>query len=778
MSEMHIFRRISQNIRRICALVAICFLITTFGCSHMTAEKHYQSGLDRIQRGEWEKASKELQAAREKESANVLLKMSVDRAYADIAAHYANEGVDRYTSGDFSDAEALFRSALNMDPANALAQDGLRMVDRRKKAQGLFETAQTLDLAGRSTEALQLYRESRKLNPDHVEAADRIRALTTLDADVSDSLDQPVSFNFENVDLIYIFRSLAAVSDMNVLVDQSLTETIPVSVELKNITVKSAMDDLAKTYGILNVSLNNHTILLAEDTPENRNKYMEDHVRLFQLRYADCDNVKEIVAPLIPASVVLSDQRLNAVLVRCNSENMKLAEHLIAAMDIRESEAMVELQVLEIKRDKLQELGVSLGSDPAVRIAPGSELRATNGTQGKLNLSELNEFSSGNLFITMPSMYLDLLKTDAHTRILAQPCLKILNRVPAKLHIGDKVPVKTTTSKYRNTSEETSTYEYRDVGILMEITPRIISGKELAMDLRLEISSIVSENETGHPTIGTREITTTLRLRDNETEVIAGLIRDEERQGVTKVPLLGDIPILGRLFSSVSENFQQTDIVIALTPHLLDKLSLSPSSEDLWHGILTQSKSPSPYNTGRSNINDSVSRHSPVSARPDTPATTSGSTPDDTSAVPDSASDADAAEVFFDPSNSNLEAGNSTVVTVRIRNGFNVAAVPFYVEYDPEIIEIGEIEEGNYLSGDGVATAFLSSNDSEQGRLIIGISRLGASNGVSGDGELMSMEIIGIATGDTVLHFTHQSVKNPSAANIPSTFKDGSVSVN
>ncbi len=684
---------------------------------------------------DWLQAITFLEKALLDDPGNLEIEGKLLRARQSASSELAAKGRNLAEKGKLQDARDMFLTALKYDPANSIAQDGLRKMNRQREIEQTSNVPQSV--SGKK---------------------------------------QLVSFSFEQTKLQDVFQSLAAVSERNILFSSDFPAGKTVSVQLDNISVDAAISYLVKTYDLLRIPLDSNTCLIAADTPENERRFREETVQVFELQYAECEQVKKILDPILKSSVVLAEKRMNAVIVRTDTEQMKLASALIHKMDMREAEVLVELQVLEINRGKFRDLGMNLGQDPLVRLKLAGEIQSDSSSHGALSVKSLGQLNSGRFFLTLPSLYLDMLKQDSATKILAQPNLKILNRVPAHLHIGEKVPVKVTTSRYRNTSEETSVYEYKDIGILMEITPKIISPLELELELKLEVSSIIKENEAGQPTIGTREILTTLRLRHGETEMIAGLIKDEERAGKTHIPLLGEIPLIGRLFSTHTDKESQTDIIVALTPYLMDSCPQNMQTQEIWHG---------------SNPDKIVPRRIPFHDTADPSKSRPGALPanaDDTGDVNDNTDQGSADKnpdesadnpviVRLDPENMQILPGETGKLTVRISQAKNVAGVPFYLTFDPKIVEIGKVEEGPFLSRDGASTAFMSSVDVGRGRLIVGLTRLGSPVGISGSGELLYIEIQGRKQGTSLLRFDHQSVKDPGAKSIPASFIGGQVVV-
>ncbi|MCD4655171.1 hypothetical protein K8T06_14715, partial [bacterium] len=356
---------------------------------------------------------------------------------------------------------------------------------------------------------------------------------------------------------------------------------------------------------------------------------------------------------------------------------------------------------------------------------------------------------------------------------------RIVNRTSARLHIGEQVPIKMSSSLFRDSSEELSSYEYRDVGIVLNLTPKILSESELSLDLKLEVSTILHASEDGHPTIGTREVETTLRLQDGQVEVIAGLLKDEERKGTTRIPLLGDMPVLGRLFASETSEGIQTDIIVSLTPHIMDRRIMTAQDRSLWQGQGTGSRKSYKISSRKSDKSQ-ISSVKGLVLDSDENQTDSGGY-SETSDGDNETSDSEPKEGFVlvavEPDKTSMAPGDASEIKVVIRNANNVGSVPFYIDYDPNVIEIISVREGAFMGSDGVPTAFMSSVNERRGRIIIGLSRIGAVGGISGSGDLVEIVFRGDKIGQSPLAFSHEAVLGPAAENIPAHFSGGTVDV-
>jgi general secretion pathway protein D len=755
-----------------CPAISLALILLS-GCA---ARMQYRQGLNALEKGDYFQAVDYLEKATRQNPENLEISIALERARFSAAAAVMEKAQQCLDEEDYSEAKHFLEMAVLYDPGYPGIRKLLDDIDNRRKAEQAYEEGLRFERENNWSSALQCYRETLRVYPMHEAATDRIETITRIAKTAHTGDPIIVSFQIDDMRLGDVFSALASVAALNLLIDDSVDQDRLLSINLKDVDVLQVMEDIAATYGLMIVKLESNTRILCADIPENRERFGTEDVRLFPLQYADADRIRVLLEPVADMAVVLADERTNAVVVRTRPDQMRLVSELIQALDIRESEVLVEVEILEITRSRLEDIGLDFGENALLRASLGGAVKQS-GSAGTLTLSELSDITGGQIFLTVPSLYMKLIKKDSHTRILAQPRLRIVNRTPARLHIGEQIPIKVTSSLFRNTSEELSSYQYRDVGIVMNMTPRILSASELALDLKLAVSAITREGEEGHPTIGTREVETTLRLRNGEVEIIAGLIKEDERKGSIKLPLLGEVPVLGRLFRSESGQATQTDIVISLTPHILDRRTLMVGDTPLWRGDIRSGHASGPPSSARS-PRASVPGDRVMLDETETPGgTTSGSTGDTSSGSPESEPEAPAITVSVQPVRTELTVNASSDITIDIENAVNVGSVPFYIDYDPNILEILDVREGPFMGSDGMSTVFMSSIDDRRGRIIIGLSRIGAGAGISGSGTLVEITAGGKSPGESPVAFSHESVLDPMAQSIPAVFTDGDVVV-
>jgi len=304
--------------------------------------------------------------------------------------------------------------------------------------------------------------------------------------------------------------------------------------------------------------------------PNNANKqkeYQQTVVRTFQLQNATAKTVAESLRTLLRLKDFVVDEKLNLLMLRESAEMVRLAERVIAAQDIAQPEVMLDVEVLEVSRERLKELGVQLPS--GISLAP-----IGSGTGSVVTLDDLRRLSGTGVAAAVDPLKVNARGVDTDANILANPRIRVVNNEKAKIAIGKRVPsFSTTIVPIGNNGGNAETVTYIDVGLKLDVEPTIYANDEVAIRIGLEVTNIidkqVSKNGTQAYTIGNRSAQTVLRLKDGENQVLAGLINDEDRRTLSKLPGLGDLPLLGRLFGSQLDDKLKSEIVLSITPRLV-----------------------------------------------------------------------------------------------------------------------------------------------------------------------------------------------------------------
>ena len=491
---------------------------------------------------------------------------------------------DRATSGGLQQAERLaatgqadsarqaFLAVLEVDAQNERASAGLLAIERERRQGKLLQDAQKDVDAKRYDPARQRLNAILTEQPNHAGARSLLRevdektAPPVVESGLAKSYRQPITIEFRDAPLKQVFELIARRSGLNFVFDKDVKADAKTSIFLKNSTVESAVYFLLVTNQLEQQVMDANTILIYPNVAAKLKEYQEMVVRTFFLANADAKQVANTLKTILKARDVVADEKLNLVIVRDTPEAIRLAERLIALQDVPEAEVVLELEILEVKRSRLLELGVAWPS--SLTLSPLS----TSGGTG-LKISDLNNLNQRTIGISNLAVTANLNKTDGDANILANPRIRVRNREKAKFVIGDKIPVITTTISPGTGGFASESISYLDVGLTVNAEPTIYLNNEVGIRISLEVSNLgaatITKNGSTLYQIGTRQASTMLQLKDGENQVLAGLINNEERSSGNKIPGLGDIPLLGRLFGSSKDDSQKTEIVLSITPHLV-----------------------------------------------------------------------------------------------------------------------------------------------------------------------------------------------------------------
>lgn len=480
-------------------------------------------------------------------------------------------------AGRFDDAEADYRRALRIDPTNPYAPNGLAAVERDRRHARLVAEAVAALKKGDAAAAEQKAGEVLAQSPGNRGARAVMQQVAARRAqeDVASpvlkaALARPISIEFRDAPLRAIFEVLARGYGINFVFDRDVRPDLRTTIFVRNGNLDEVIRLVLVTNQLDRKVVNENTLLVFPRTPQKLREYQELVVRAFYLANADAKQTAAMLRALVKTRDLYIDEKLNLVVVKDTPEAVRLAEKLVASQDLGEAEVMLDVEVMEVQSSRLQELGLKYPEKLYYGV-PG-----TPSTTGGLPFPPVTEVGDGGfrLFVTNPAIVANLRAQVGTGNLLANPRIRVKNRDKAKIHIGERVPVVTSTSAV-NVGVSTSV-SYLDVGLKLDVEPNVHLDDDVAIKVALEVSNIIEQivtNNTVAYRLGTRNAATTLRLRDGETQVLAGLINDEDRKASSRVPGLGDLPTLGRLFSSDLDERKKTEIVLLITPRIVRNLA-------------------------------------------------------------------------------------------------------------------------------------------------------------------------------------------------------------
>jgi general secretion pathway protein D len=404
---------------------------------------------------------------------------------------------------------------------------------------------------------------------------ERTRTSAPPGLDLPTDVKLPDSLVFSNASSRMVFLALARFANLSVVFDPAFRDQ-PITVDLRKNSLEGALTSLtASTHTFYRVTAQ-RTVTIVPDTPAKRREYEESVVRTFYLSNADVKEVIDLLRVVVDVRQISPITATNAISLKDTPERIAAAAQLISAIDKARPEVVIDVELLEVDRTKLAEYGMQFataGSNPS-GITGSVQLPANLTLEGLTNLTQSDILLAG-----FPSLYYRLVKSDVSTRVLANPHLRASDGIAAQARFGEQVPVPSTTfapiAAGGINQQPVTSYNYQNIGVNIDITPRTHHDDELTLALKVSVTSQTGTGFAGLPTFGNREVNTTIRLKDGETNILAGLIRDDERTELSGTPGLSDLPVIGRLFAIHHKEALQTDIVLTLTPHIVRVLDLT-----------------------------------------------------------------------------------------------------------------------------------------------------------------------------------------------------------
>jgi general secretion pathway protein D len=502
-------------------------------------------------------------------------------------------------------AVAEYTKLLRDNPHSREARAGLERA-RLRASQDHFTRARRLSSTGELEEALVEYQLASELNPGNAEIAREMQdtrvqlrakiavredGKSRLESLIAQSLEAPLpgsalpedaklpdSVVFRDANARDIYSAIGKFTNLSVVFDPTFRDQ-PVSIDLRNKTLPEALNLLSTSTRNFWRTSGERGIVVVPDTAAKRREYEEEIVRTFYLSNADLKETVDMLRIVVDARRLSTITATNAITIKDTSERILAAGKIITAIDKARPEVIIDVELLEVNRTHLKEYGLQIASPGS----PGINGVADINKEG-MSLRSLSSLTSADVLLTaLPSLYYRLLKTDSATRILANPQLRTSEGIPAQARFGERVPVPVTTfspiAAGGVQTQPITSFNYEPIGVNIDITPRMHHDDAVSLALKIELSSISGKGFGDLPTFGSRQINTVIRLKDGETNMLAGLIRDEERTSLSGIPGLSDVPVIGRLFAHNRKETQETDIILTLTPRIVRVLNLT--AEDL-----------------------------------------------------------------------------------------------------------------------------------------------------------------------------------------------------
>jgi general secretion pathway protein D len=553
--------------RKLAMPLAIAVLLS--GCA---AESAYREGNALVSQDKVEAGLVKYQEAVAADPTNVVYKTAWLRA-RDGATNRLLTQADRLVAdGKAELALQHYQRVLAIDPVNDRARAGLRQVEADRRHAVLLEEARAaferkdLEPARQKLGAILSERPSHEAARQLLAEVNEKASAAPAEAALAHAFKTPISLEFRDAPIKQIFEVIARHSGLNFLFDKDVKTDQRASIFLKNSTVESAVYYLLMTNQLERQVMDGNTILVYPNVAAKQKEYQEMTVKTFYLANAEAKSIGNTLKTILKSRDVVVDEKLNLVILRDSPEAVKLATQLVQLQDVPEPEVVLDVEVLEVQRNRLLDLGVDWPT--SLSFAP-----LKNVGDVPLTIDQLRGLNASNIGVSALSAQITARKTDGDANTLAAPRIRVRNKEKAKVVIGDKLPTITTTISSGVGGFASESVNYVDVGLTLNVEPTIYLNNEIGIRISLEASTLVDTVTTKSGTtayrIGTRSAATMLQLKDGENQVLAGLIKNDDRSSATHLPGLGDLPVVGRLFGSRQDTRDKTEVVLSITPHLV-----------------------------------------------------------------------------------------------------------------------------------------------------------------------------------------------------------------
>jgi general secretion pathway protein D len=767
--------------RRLIRSVAMVLLVmaVTLAPAADKAKSFYNKGKDAETRQNYEQAYDFYKQAYDLKPGDLSYRASYERLRFLAGASHVHRGQLLRGAGQLDAALAEFQKAADIDPASSIAQQELRqtkqMVDAAKSAEPQSATPPPTGIQKRIAEAA-----------GPVELA----AISNVPINLKITEDSKV-----------IYETVGKLAGINVLFDPDYTSR-RIKIELNNVSLEEALEIIAMESKTFWRPVTPNTIFVAADNPAKRKDIEQSVIKTFYLanlsQPTELQDVVNAMRQILEISRIQPLPSQGAIVVRGTPDQIALAQKLIGDLDKAKAEVIVDVAVMQINRDKSRTLGISPPTSATVALQSNVNTNTTTttgtglgtgngsinqstGTPNQINLNQLANLNATNFSITIPPATATALFTDSSTKLIQKPQIRAVDGQKASLKIGDRVPVATGSFQPGiggvgiNPLVNTQ-FQYLDVGVNIDITPKVHSNGEVTLKITMDISSVTGTSNIGgisQPVIGQRKIEHEVRLKEGEANVLGGMLEDTQTKALTGIPGLSQIPILGYLFGQTTTEHRETETVFVLIPHIVRSRDYSEANQAALdvgtaNAIeLRRVSHPAAGPQGAPPAGQPAAGAPPPQAQPQ-PQSTLVPAPAPATQFPTPAVVPPGGAAFsFDPASITQPAGSTFAVNVVLNGAQNAYSVPLQISYDPKVLQVVNVSNGSFLSQDGQAVALVHRDDDTSGTLQITATRPPGAGGVSGQGTIVTLTLMAKAAGQSTLTIARGGVRDPGMQSAP-----------
>jgi general secretion pathway protein D len=718
------------------------------------------------------------------ENAEYLIKFN--QARFEASSLHVKNGVKLRDRGQLEAAASEFQRAVAIDPSSPIAEQELR------------KTVIAIEEKNRANNAATEPPKDEGNEPPLASSPPEIKPLSRASINLKMTNDAKI-----------VFDTIGKLAGLTVIYDPDFpARRIPV--DLNNVTLEQALEIVSLESKAFVKPVTENIIFVIPDQPAKRRDYEENVVRTFYLsNTVQAQDLTEIVTglrQLLDLKRIFQINGQNAIVIRDTPDKLLVAAKMIQDVDKAKPEVVIQVQVVEARVDKARSLGISPGTTASVAVVPPGTTTTTNNnttststtTNQSITIQQLSHLTGADYAVTLPGFTATALLNDSTTKIIQNPEVRSVDGQPAKLRIGDKVPIATGSFQagvgvggtagtgFVNPLVNTQ-FQYQDVGVNIDVTPRIHPNHEVSMKLSVEVSSVTGQATIGgiqQPIISQRKLEHEIRLKEGEANVLGGLITRTDTKSLSGWPGLAHIPLLRYFFSEDTHNSEDDEILIILTPHIVrmpewTRANLRPlyTGSESQVQVRREAEVRSPNSEPQATIQPGpanaaqqppgVAAVPPAQGAPGTVPTALGAA----TTVPGAAN---AAQIRFEPRSLSLKVGQSQTIGVVVENVKDLFSIPFLLQYNPAVISVEEVQHGGFLSGGTQEIAIVCSGcrspnrtDKDHGQAIISATRQPNTAGVSGTGTIMGIVVKAIGPGTSNLSIVQVNAKDSQQKPIP-----------
>lgn len=731
--------------------------------------------------GQWEEAVTAYQEELREDLANPRLEAKLATARARAGSFHADRGRALLKERELTGAIEELKRALYLNPTNPEYHTLLAEALRYKDGRDHLGAGQKLLKAGRWDEAAEEFEQALARDPDLKAAQDGLVQIAERQRGGRNTIftkasRQPITLEFRNARTKEVLEVLARAGGINFMFDKDLRDD-PITIFLKDSTFEEALNLILATQNLFMRRVGIDTILIIPKSKQKMDQYQDLLIRTFYVSNGKAKDLVNLLRTMLESKRIYVNEDVNAIVIRDTPDKVRLAERIITANDRKPGEVMFEIEVLEVDKSKTDLFGVNFAKQAGAAVIPpglgspgisgGPTFPGTNTVL--FNWQQLRSLNPTSYLFTLPtSVILDFLRTEANAKTLANPKLRVVNNKQAKINIGDKVPILLSTTNTIPgvaggtvpTQSTITSIEYKDVGVKLSVEPNIHLNAQVTLKLALEVTRLGDQVilQT-NPLIqqfkfGTRTAETILTLKDDESVVIGGLLQEEDRKTISKVPGIGDIPIMGWLFKHRQRDTVITDVILTITPRIVRGLEMPGMDEQAFWSGTEEAYSVKPlFDAGRGvdMAAAAPTASMPPAALPPVP-------------VPPAVAPAKTAMLSMRPSDATMSRGSEIKVDLLVANVDALTESTVTVRYDPKVLEFRQALEGEFFKREGVAGMVVDANPIT-GMVTLQVKRPPGQKGVNGDGVIAT--VVFAAKGSGVSPLAFQNIQLVNAGNTP-----------